>query len=121
MSIEVVDNGKGMTSDDLKMCLERHATSKIGDGDLVNINSLGFRGEALYAIASVSKLEIISKTKNMQNAIFRSCEAIKTLTIHQILYSKILYAIFFSKGWPGLKWPILQGKRRFQTWPPFLK
>ena len=58
--IEVVDNGKGMTSDDLKMCLERHATSKIGDGDLVNINSLGFRGEALPSIGSIADISIDS-------------------------------------------------------------
>ena len=58
--IEVVDNGKGMNSDDLKMCLERHATSKIGDGDLVNINSLGFRGEALPSIGSIADISIDS-------------------------------------------------------------
>ena len=58
--IEVIDNGKGMTSDDLKMCLERHATSKIGDGDLVNINSLGFRGEALPSIGSIADISIDS-------------------------------------------------------------
>ncbi len=43
--IEVIDNGRGMSLDDLNMCLERHATSKISDGDLMQITSLGFRGE----------------------------------------------------------------------------
>ncbi|MGY8975399.1 MAG: DNA mismatch repair endonuclease MutL, partial [Alphaproteobacteria bacterium] len=58
--IEVVDNGKGMTANDLKMCLQRHATSKITDGDLVNINSLGFRGEALPSIGSIADISIDS-------------------------------------------------------------
>ena len=58
--IEVVDNGRGMTANDLKMCLQRHATSKITDGDLVNINSLGFRGEALPSIGSIADISIDS-------------------------------------------------------------
>ena len=58
--VEVVDNGKGMTVTDLKMCLQRHATSKIRDGDLVNINSLGFRGEALPSIGSIADISIDS-------------------------------------------------------------
>ena len=58
--VEVVDNGKGMTVADLKMCLQRHATSKIRDGDLVNINSLGFRGEALPSIGSIADISIDS-------------------------------------------------------------
>ena len=62
--IEVVDNGKGMTANDLKMCLQRHATSKITDGDLVNINSLGFRGEALPSIGSIADISIDSHDVN---------------------------------------------------------
>lgn len=61
--VEVVDNGKGMTVTDLKMCLQRHATSKIRDGDLVNINSLGFRGEALPSIGSIADISIDSHDK----------------------------------------------------------
>ena len=52
--IEVIDDGMGMNLHDLKMCLERHATSKINDGDLIHINSLGFRGEALPSIGSIA-------------------------------------------------------------------
>ena len=64
MKIEIIitDDGKGINEEDLQLCVKRHATSKISNNDLSNIQTLGFRGEALYAIASVSKLEIISKT-----------------------------------------------------------
>jgi DNA mismatch repair protein MutL len=66
--IEVVDNGKGMTRDDLNMCLERHATSKINDGDLMRIASLGFRGEALPSIGSIANLCIESYDKSKHEA-----------------------------------------------------
>jgi len=57
--LEVEDDGRGLSPDDLKVCTLRHATSKItGLDDLDAISSLGFRGEALAAIASVSKLQI---------------------------------------------------------------
>ncbi len=56
--INVVDNGCGMSADDLKNCTMRHATSKLPDDDLMNINFMGFRGEALPSIASVSDMTI---------------------------------------------------------------
>lgn len=59
--IRISDNGIGMSADDLKACVERHATSKLPDDDLVHIGSLGFRGEALPSIGAVSRLEITSK------------------------------------------------------------
>jgi DNA mismatch repair protein MutL len=60
--IRVVDNGEGMAPDDLAMAVERHSTSKLKEeDDLFHISTLGFRGEALPSIASVSKLEIISR------------------------------------------------------------
>ena len=64
----VSDNGKGMTPEELPLCVERHATSKLPDSDLFNINFLGFRGEALPSIASVAKLTITSRTKNSDSA-----------------------------------------------------
>ena len=63
--IKVTDNGKGMSPEDLKMAFFRHATSKIeSENDLRSIMSLGFRGEAIPAIASVSKVKMTSKEEN---------------------------------------------------------
>lgn len=56
--ITVVDNGSGMSRDDLTRSITRHATSKLPDDDLLNINFMGFRGEALPSIASVSDMTI---------------------------------------------------------------
>ncbi len=59
--ILVEDNGSGMIKADLELCVERHATSKLQGEDLLNIRYLGFRGEALPSIASVSRLSIKSR------------------------------------------------------------
>ena len=56
--IRVVDDGCGMTSEDLPLALSRHATSKIDGSDLLNIRSFGFRGEALPSLGAVGRLSI---------------------------------------------------------------
>ena len=56
--ISIVDNGSGMSRDDLSRAITRHATSKLPTDDLLNINYMGFRGEALPSIASVSDMVI---------------------------------------------------------------
>ena len=66
--IRVSDDGVGMNAEDLALCVERHATSKIPDGDLTAIATLGFRGEALPSIASVSRLEIRSRARGADAA-----------------------------------------------------
>ena len=66
-TIRIIDNGDGIENDDVKKAFHRHATSKIkNENDLFRIRTLGFRGEALPSIASVSKLEL--KTSTGENA-----------------------------------------------------
>lgn len=63
--IRVVDNGVGMTKEDLGNCARPHATSKItAETDLMNLSTLGFRGEALSSIAAVTRLQITSATQD---------------------------------------------------------
>src|SRR5579862_7479367 len=60
--IRIVDNGIGMVRDDALLAFERHATSKIrSSDDLLSIATLGFRGEALPSIASISRLELVTR------------------------------------------------------------
>jgi len=67
--ISVVDNGAGMSREDLDLCSERHATSKIREErDLYRVRSLGFRGEALASVAACSRLEIVSRQREEDQA-----------------------------------------------------
>ncbi len=81
--ISVVDNGSGMTPDDALLSLERHATSKISsEKDLFSVSSLGFRGEALPAIASVCRLSLRTAAKGSDHGtrIFAEGGTVKEVT-----------------------------------------
>ncbi len=83
--IRVTDNGSGIEAEDLPVALKRHATSKIKDReDLETIMTLGFRGEALAAISSVSEMTIISKTKNAEMATMLTAEGGRVVDISEV-------------------------------------
>jgi DNA mismatch repair protein MutL len=66
--ISVTDNGCGMTQDDLPLAIQRHATSKLKDDDLFAIQTMGFRGEALPSIGSVSRMTLTSRYREAAHA-----------------------------------------------------
>jgi DNA mismatch repair protein MutL len=61
--IRIIDDGSGMPAEDIDLAVERHATSKLPSGDLSNVATLGFRGEALPSIGSVATLDIFSRAE----------------------------------------------------------
>ncbi|MFN7709597.1 MAG: DNA mismatch repair endonuclease MutL [Holosporales bacterium] len=66
--LSVSDNGCGMSADELGLAVERHATSKLPEGDLFAIKTLGFRGEALPSIGSVSRMTLTSRAQGSDEA-----------------------------------------------------
>lgn len=69
--IQVIDNGKGMSELDARMCFERHATSKISNiEDLFHIRTMGFRGEALASIAAVAQVELKTRRHTEETGSF---------------------------------------------------
>ena len=66
--LAVADDGSGMLPDDLLLAVERHATSKLSGQDLLNIHTLGFRGEALPSIGAVSRLTLTSRAPSSDTA-----------------------------------------------------
>lgn len=83
--IRIIDNGEGMEEDDLLMSLERHGTSKIKtDKDLCAIATLGFRGEAIPSIGSVSKLTLSSRVRDTELGTQVMLEYGKLIRVHEI-------------------------------------
>jgi DNA mismatch repair protein MutL len=67
--IRITDDGSGMNAADLELAVERHATSKLPTGDLMAIDTLGFRGEALPSIGAVSRLEILTRAAGQDSGV----------------------------------------------------
>ncbi|MBT3886536.1 MAG: DNA mismatch repair protein MutL, partial [Rhodospirillaceae bacterium] len=72
--LSVADDGEGMAPEELSLAVERHATSKLPGDDLQEIQTLGFRGEALPSIGSVSRMDITSRPPSADTAFTISIE-----------------------------------------------
>ena len=80
--IQVIDNGCGMVPDDAMLAFERHATSKLKNADdLLSISTLGFRGEALPSIASVSRLRLETRAADEPSGTIIEIAGGKILTV----------------------------------------
>ena len=102
VSIQVIDDGAGMSPQDAMMCFERHATSKINKAeDLFAIRTMGFRGEALASIASVSQVELKTKREEdelgsllrMEASVQKANEQVATPKGTSILVKNLFYNI----------------------------
>jgi DNA mismatch repair protein MutL len=147
--IKVIDNGCGMTREDAVLSLQRHATSKIRDADdLDSIKTLGFRGEALPSIASVSVMEVITKHESANDAVRLEVEAGTITNLESVGAAQgttvIVRNIFFNTparlkflktattelshiaeiiGWftmayPGVRFRLFHGAREVLSSPP---
>jgi len=147
--IRISDNGIGMTHDDALLAIERYATSKIyTDDDLFAINTLGFRGEALPSIASVSKFSIITKDKSSVSGTRIDIEGGKIknvsdagapdgtmISIHQLFFNtparrKFLKTVTTEMGHiadvvsccalacPGIQFRLIHNQKEIKNWPP---
>lgn len=87
--IQVVDNGKGMNAVDAQLCFERHATSKITKAeDLFQLQTKGFRGEALASIASVAQVELLTCNNNELNGFRVEVDGGKQLACEEVSTQK---------------------------------
>jgi len=77
--IAATDDGIGMAPHELALAIERHATSKLDDDELIRITMLGFRGEALAALAAVSRLRLVSRPRGQTSAFALVAEAGRAL------------------------------------------
>jgi len=100
-SVKIVDNGRGIDRDDARVAFERHATSKIYTFEDINeIESFGFRGEAIASITSISRIEMLTRKKDalsgtkvvirggrIEEIIDVGCPAGTSMTVSDIFYS----------------------------------
>lgn len=91
--ILIEDNGRGMNETDLPLAIERHATSKLkpqadGTWDLLHIQTLGFRGEALPSMGSVARLEITSRTAGQDTALAITVDAGRVSALRPAAFSR---------------------------------
>jgi DNA mismatch repair protein MutL len=147
--IRISDNGTGMAHDDALLAIERYATSKIyTDDDLFAINTLGFRGEALPSIASVSKFSIITKDRASVSGTRIDIEGGKIkkvsdagapdgtmISIHQLFFNtparrKFLKTVTTEMGHiadvvsccalarPDIQFRLIHNQKEVKNWPP---
>ncbi|MGL4983041.1 MAG: DNA mismatch repair endonuclease MutL [Treponemataceae bacterium] len=118
--IRIVDDGFGMTKEDLENCAFPHATSKIhSEKDLLTLSTLGFRGEALASIAAVSRLEIISFRKEIAYKLNAYLETEHSVTPSQLGKGTIVQSQALFENFPArrlfLKRPTTEGNLCRQT------
>ena len=147
--MRVSDNGVGMDRDDALLSLERHATSKIyNDKDLFSIHTLGFRGEALPSIASVSDMEIVTRSESadvgtrilVRGGTIREVSAVGTpkgamISVNRLFFNtparrKYLKTDRTEMGhisdmvtqmalaWPGIHFKLFHNDRAVANWSP---
>jgi DNA mismatch repair protein MutL len=109
--IKIVDNGDGIHKDDVSLAFERHATSKIYKfEDITNLDSFGFRGEAIASIASVSKVEMLTRKEDslsgtrvhveggfIKEVVDAGCPVGTSITVRDIFYSTPVRMKFLKK------------------------
>ncbi|MGL4985990.1 MAG: DNA mismatch repair endonuclease MutL [Treponemataceae bacterium] len=118
--IRIVDDGYGMTKEDLETCAFPHTTSKIySEKDLLTLSTLGFRGEALASIAAVSRLEIVSIRKEIAYKLTASLGSEYSVTSAQLAKGTIVQSQALFENFPArrifLKRPTTEGNLCRQT------
>ena len=98
--IQITDNGHGIAHDEVELALRRHATSKIkNQADLFRIRTLGFRGEALPSIASVSVLTLLTAMDGASHGtklVARGGEVEEVIIYFSLIFSSILFSLTLS-------------------------